>query len=198
MTTRMDPARDCTIVDSTPIDYSISPPRHRSGLKIGMDATHKWEGETDGSGAARSRWTVRQEPVTTTCGFFGYRVARSLGWAQRPEARRCCACLKPAELIAARTMLPLPTWRPDHPACSVATSPNPRHARRWVAECRPLPQRASQSTITLSLGKRCKRSQTMSRRLFFTPPFDGFLEFNRQAIGQLRDSIKAGQFTATL
>ena len=61
-----------------------------------------------------------------------------------------------------------------------------------------LPQCARQSTITLSLGERCERCQTMSRSLFFTPPFDRFLEFNRQAIGQLRDSIEAGQLTVTL
>jgi len=48
MTTRMDPARDCTIVDSTPIDYlDFASPVAGLGSKIGMDATHKWEGETD-------------------------------------------------------------------------------------------------------------------------------------------------------
>ena len=48
MTTRMDPARDCTIVDSTPIDYlDFASPVAGLGSKICMDATHKWEGETD-------------------------------------------------------------------------------------------------------------------------------------------------------
>ena len=48
MTTRMDPARDCTIVDSTPIDYlDFASPVAGLGSKMGMDATHKWEGETD-------------------------------------------------------------------------------------------------------------------------------------------------------
>ena len=48
MTTRMDPARDCTIVENTPIDYlDFASPVAGLGSKIGMDATHKWEGETD-------------------------------------------------------------------------------------------------------------------------------------------------------
>ena len=48
ITTRMDPARDCTIVESTPIDYlDFASPVAGLGSKIGMDATHKWEGETD-------------------------------------------------------------------------------------------------------------------------------------------------------
>ena len=47
MTTRMDPARDCTIVENTPIDYlDFASPVAGLGSKIGMDATHKWEGET--------------------------------------------------------------------------------------------------------------------------------------------------------
>jgi 4-hydroxy-3-polyprenylbenzoate decarboxylase len=48
MTTRMDPARDCTIVENTPIDYlDFASPVAGLGSKIGMDATQKWEGETD-------------------------------------------------------------------------------------------------------------------------------------------------------
>jgi 4-hydroxy-3-polyprenylbenzoate decarboxylase len=47
MTTRMDPARDCTIVENTPIDYlDFASPIAGLGSKIGMDATNKWEGET--------------------------------------------------------------------------------------------------------------------------------------------------------
>ncbi len=48
MTTRMDPARDCTIVENTPIDYlDFASPVAGLGSKMGMDATHKWEGETN-------------------------------------------------------------------------------------------------------------------------------------------------------
>ncbi len=48
MTTRMDPARDTTIVEHTPIDYlDFASPVSGLGGKIGFDATHKWPGETE-------------------------------------------------------------------------------------------------------------------------------------------------------
>jgi 4-hydroxy-3-polyprenylbenzoate decarboxylase len=47
MTTRMDPARDCVIIENTPIDYlDFASPVSGLGSKIGFDATHKWQGET--------------------------------------------------------------------------------------------------------------------------------------------------------
>ncbi|MHB8424553.1 MAG: 4-hydroxy-3-polyprenylbenzoate decarboxylase [Gammaproteobacteria bacterium] len=47
VTTRMDPARDCTIVENTPIDYlDFASPVAGLGSKIGFDATNKWPGET--------------------------------------------------------------------------------------------------------------------------------------------------------
>jgi len=47
MTTRMDPARDITLVENTPIDYlDFASPVSGLGSKIGMDATNKWAGET--------------------------------------------------------------------------------------------------------------------------------------------------------
>ncbi|HET7587988.1 MAG TPA: 4-hydroxy-3-polyprenylbenzoate decarboxylase [Gammaproteobacteria bacterium] len=47
VTTRMDPARDCVIVDNTPIDYlDFASPVAGLGSKIGFDATNKWPGET--------------------------------------------------------------------------------------------------------------------------------------------------------
>ena len=48
MTTRMDPARDTTLVENTPIDYlDFASPVSGLGSKMGMDATNKWVGETD-------------------------------------------------------------------------------------------------------------------------------------------------------
>ena len=48
MTTRMDPARDITLVENTPIDYlDFASPVSGLGSKMGMDATNKWKGETD-------------------------------------------------------------------------------------------------------------------------------------------------------
>ncbi len=47
MTTRMDPARDTTLVENTPIDYlDFASPVSGLGSKVGFDATNKWPGET--------------------------------------------------------------------------------------------------------------------------------------------------------
>ena len=47
MTTRMDPARDVTLLENTPIDYlDFASPVSGLGSKIGFDATNKWPGET--------------------------------------------------------------------------------------------------------------------------------------------------------
>jgi 4-hydroxy-3-polyprenylbenzoate decarboxylase len=47
ITTRMDPVRDTTLVDSTPIDYlDFASPVSGLGGKMGLDATNKWPGET--------------------------------------------------------------------------------------------------------------------------------------------------------
>lgn len=47
MTTRMDPARDTVTVEHTPIDYlDFASPVSGLGSKMGLDATHKWPGET--------------------------------------------------------------------------------------------------------------------------------------------------------
>jgi 4-hydroxy-3-polyprenylbenzoate decarboxylase len=47
LTTRMDPVRDMTLVEQTPIDYlDFASPVSGLGGKVGMDATHKWPGET--------------------------------------------------------------------------------------------------------------------------------------------------------
>ena len=48
ITTRMDPARDLTILENTPIDYlDFASPVSGLGSKAGFDATNKWPGETD-------------------------------------------------------------------------------------------------------------------------------------------------------
>ncbi len=45
--TRVDPARDSMLVENTPIDYlDFSSPTPDLGSKLGLDATHKWPGET--------------------------------------------------------------------------------------------------------------------------------------------------------
>lgn len=48
MTTRMDPARDTTLIENTPIDYlDFASPISGLGSKMGLDATNKWPGETN-------------------------------------------------------------------------------------------------------------------------------------------------------
>ncbi len=47
ITTRMDPVRDTTLVEQTPIDYlDFASPASGLGGKMGLDATNKWPGET--------------------------------------------------------------------------------------------------------------------------------------------------------
>lgn len=47
MTTRMDPVRDTTGIEGTPIDYlDFASPVSGLGSKMGFDATNKWPGET--------------------------------------------------------------------------------------------------------------------------------------------------------
>lgn len=47
ITTRMDPARDLTVLENTPIDYlDFASPVSGLGSKVGFDATNKWPGET--------------------------------------------------------------------------------------------------------------------------------------------------------
>jgi len=48
ISTRVDPARDLTLVENTPIDYlDFASPRPGLGSKMGLDATAKLPGETD-------------------------------------------------------------------------------------------------------------------------------------------------------
>src|SRR5665811_650260 len=48
MTTRVDPVRDFTLIENTPIDYlDFASPVSGLGSKVGIDATNKWPGETE-------------------------------------------------------------------------------------------------------------------------------------------------------
>jgi 4-hydroxy-3-polyprenylbenzoate decarboxylase len=54
VSTRMDPARDITVIENTPIDYlDFASPESGLGSKIGLDATNKWPPET------RREWGTR-------------------------------------------------------------------------------------------------------------------------------------------
>lgn len=61
ITTRCDPARDCTLVENTPIDYlDFASPIAGLGSKMGIDATNKWQGETN------REWgiPIKKDPAT--------------------------------------------------------------------------------------------------------------------------------------
>ena len=48
ISTRVDPRRDSTFVENTPIDYlDFASPVAGLGSKLGIDATTKWPGEVD-------------------------------------------------------------------------------------------------------------------------------------------------------
>jgi 4-hydroxy-3-polyprenylbenzoate decarboxylase len=64
LSTRMDPARDVTIVEGTPIDYlDFASPESGLGSKIGLDATNKWPPETKREWGREIR--MREEVVRT-------------------------------------------------------------------------------------------------------------------------------------
>lgn len=75
MTTRMDPGRDTTIIENTPIDYlDFASPVSGLGSKIGFDATTKWKGESDrtwGRPISMSRGVVsRIDQIWEELGIF--------------------------------------------------------------------------------------------------------------------------------
>ena len=75
MTTRMDPGRDTTIVENTPIDYlDFASPVSGLGAKIGFDATNKWPGETQrewGRPITRSTEVVKHiDEIWESLGIF--------------------------------------------------------------------------------------------------------------------------------
>ena len=62
LTTRMDPVRDTTLVERTPIDYlDFASPVSGLGGKMGLDATNKWPGET----AREWGRTIEMDAATT-------------------------------------------------------------------------------------------------------------------------------------
>ncbi len=58
VSTRMDPARDITVIEGTPIDYlDFASPESGLGSKIGLDATDKWPPETKREWGTKIRMT---------------------------------------------------------------------------------------------------------------------------------------------
>jgi 4-hydroxy-3-polyprenylbenzoate decarboxylase len=80
MSTRMDPARDITVVENTPIDYlDFASPESGLGSKIGLDATNKWPPETQ----PRMGQTYRDDGGGTAAG--GCHLGR-VGYPLIPKA----------------------------------------------------------------------------------------------------------------
>jgi 4-hydroxy-3-polyprenylbenzoate decarboxylase len=58
LSTRVDPARDLTILEHTPIDYlDFASPESGLGSKLGIDATNKWPPETHRDWGTKIRMT---------------------------------------------------------------------------------------------------------------------------------------------
>ncbi|SDD68172.1 UbiD family decarboxylase [Rhodospira trueperi] len=58
ISTRMDPARDITVIEGTPIDYlDFASPESSLGGKVGLDATNKWPPETHREWGTKIRMT---------------------------------------------------------------------------------------------------------------------------------------------
>jgi 4-hydroxy-3-polyprenylbenzoate decarboxylase len=73
ISTRMDPARDITVIEGTPIDYlDFASPESSLGGKIGLDATNKWPPETHREWGTQIRMTDDIiERVTTKWKDYG-------------------------------------------------------------------------------------------------------------------------------
>jgi 4-hydroxy-3-polyprenylbenzoate decarboxylase len=73
ISTRMDPARDITLVEGTPIDYlDFASPDSGLGSKIGLDATNKWPPETKRDWGRKIRMSDDiVEAVTRKCPKLG-------------------------------------------------------------------------------------------------------------------------------
>jgi 4-hydroxy-3-polyprenylbenzoate decarboxylase len=84
ITTRMDPVRDTTLVEHTPIDYlDFASPVSGLGGKMGLDATNKWPGETD------REWgrTIEMDRAVTARmdALWGRLVAPTIGQPAAPR-----------------------------------------------------------------------------------------------------------------
>jgi 4-hydroxy-3-polyprenylbenzoate decarboxylase len=82
ISTRMDPARDVTIIENTPIDYlDFASPESGLGSKIGLDATNKWPPETRREWGEQIRMDQKVvEAVTEKWGRLGLPGAGAPIW----------------------------------------------------------------------------------------------------------------------
>ena len=104
LTTRVDPARDTLIVESTPIDYlDFASPVAGLGSKMGIDATNKWPGETSRNWgrpiamdeAVKARVDAldpRDRAVDGVRTSRAMRATRAAPWRRSTACASCRAC----------------------------------------------------------------------------------------------------------
>ena len=164
LTTRVDPARDTLIVESTPIDYlDFASPVAGLGSKMGIDATNKWPGETQPRrGAVRSRWTRPSRRASTRCtassGFDGdiQAVRRVNTAAAGPAADR-------AEASTIRRLdHEISRYRARH-ARKIRSSVAPIDSVRTTPRRRRAPNSGSAMPISV-VGDRARRRAARGRR----------------------------------
>jgi 4-hydroxy-3-polyprenylbenzoate decarboxylase len=101
ISTRMDPVRDITTIESTPIDYlDFASPESGLGGKLGLDATNKWPPET------KREW--------------GREIRMDQGVVDRLRRGRSPPCLEdhaPAEKSSGGALVPAPPPTPK--ACAL-------------------------------------------------------------------------------
>lgn len=123
ITTRMDPVRDTTLIEHTPIDYlDFASPISGLGGKMGLDATNKLPGKPIANGVRQSRWIKppkiksirygRSLDCETLCAHL-YAILISRGRRTGRIWRPClktpieCDCLTE---LAYRSQLPILAW----------------------------------------------------------------------------------------
>ena len=104
ISTRMDPARDITVIENTPIDYlDFASPESGLGSKIGLDATDKWPPETQREwGRQLGMDAATVEAVTEKWAQAGPARRRQAGRLTCGGAKRATAPLRGANAWTSR------------------------------------------------------------------------------------------------
>ncbi len=99
ITTRMDPARDTTLIEHTPIDYlDFASPVSGLGSKMGLDATNKWPGRPIAVGPAHRPGRGGQAEDRCPLGRAEHSRLKTGGRPDGPCRLAGCKRLMPFEL----------------------------------------------------------------------------------------------------
>jgi 4-hydroxy-3-polyprenylbenzoate decarboxylase len=97
ISTRVDPARDSLLVENTPIDYlDFASPVAGLGSKLGLDATRKWQGESDrewgrpivSDPGVEKRVDALWEQIRLARSGMDAHAAPAPAWARGPDTSR--------------------------------------------------------------------------------------------------------------